>query len=71
MVLVGLGIGIGLAVARVAARYVDPMLFEVSPSDLGIYLLVGVVLLVVAALAGSLPAWRATRVDPRQALQAD
>ncbi len=71
MVLVGLGIGIGLAVSRVAARYVDPMLFEVSASDLGIYLLVGVVLLLVAALAGSLPAWRATRVDPREALQAD
>ncbi len=71
MVLVGLGIGIGLAVARVAARYVDPMLFEVSASDPGIYLLVGVVLLAVAGLAGSLPAWWATRVDPREALQAD
>ena len=61
MVLVGLGIGIGLAVARVAARYVDPILFEVSASDPTIYALVGVALLLVAGLAGSLPAWRATR----------
>lgn len=36
-----------------------------------IYALVGVTLLLVAGLAGSLPAWRATRVDPREALQAD
>ncbi len=71
MVLVGLGVGIGLAVAAVAGRYVDPMLFEVSASDPGIYALVAVTLLLVAVLAGSLPAWLATRVDPREALQAD
>ena len=71
MVLVGLGVGIGLVVARAAARYVDPLLFEVSASDPTIYALVGVALLVVAGLAGTIPAWRATRVDPREALQVD
>ena len=35
------------------------------------YLTVAIALLGVAAVAGSLPAWRAARVEPREALSAD
>jgi len=68
---VAAGVGIGLFVAWSASRFVGPLLFRVSPRDLPIYSLVAVTLLVVALLAGVVPAWRATRVDPREALQAD
>ena len=68
---VAAGVGIGLFVAWSASRFVGPLLFRVSPRDLPIYSLVAVTLLLVALLAGVVPAWRATRVDPREALQAD
>ncbi len=65
------GVGIGLLASWAASRFVGPLLFQVSATDPLIYTLVAVTLLLVAGLAGSLPAWRATRVDPREALQAD
>ena len=49
----------------------EPVLFRVPAPDPAVYALVTVTLLSVGALAGSLPAWRATRVDAREALQAD
>ncbi len=71
MLFVVAGVGIGLFAAWGASRLVEPLLFQVSATDPTTYALVGVTLLLVAALAGSLPAWRATRVDPREGLQAD
>ena len=65
------GVGIGLLASWAGSRFVGPLLFQVSATDLPIYALVGFTLLLVAVLAGSLPAWRATRVDPREALQAE
>ncbi|HSG49536.1 MAG TPA: FtsX-like permease family protein, partial [Longimicrobiales bacterium] len=60
-----------LAVAALAARAVGPLLFTVSPWDPWVYLSVAVTLLSVAVGAGLLPAWSATRVDPKEALQAE
>lgn len=69
--LVGVGTVAGLLVAAAAADFIQPVLFRVSGRDPAIYSAVLVTLLVVAAIAGSVPAWRATRVDAREALQAD
>ena len=71
MLFVFAGVGIGLIASWAASRFVGPLLFGVSATDPSIYALVAITLLLVAMLAGSLPAWRATRVDPREALQAD
>jgi ABC-type lipoprotein release transport system permease subunit len=71
LALIVAGTAIGLVASWVAGRWVEPLLFEVSATDPSVYVLVGVVLLAVAALAGSLPAWRASGVDPREALQTD
>jgi predicted permease len=71
LTLVGVGVGVGLAGAAGMARFVEPMLFRVSGTDPATYAIVVVTLMVVGGLAGLLPAVRATRVDPREALRAD
>ena len=71
MALVGWGLGFGLLVAFAAARFLTRLLFGVSAADLSTYGAVAVVLLVVSLSACYLPARRATRVDPVQALRAE
>lgn len=65
----GLVAGIGGAVALV--RYLDGMLFGVTPLDPATFLIATVLLLTVACLASLVPARRATRVDPLVALRGD
>lgn len=64
MVLVATGIGIGLASAAGLTRYLESVLFQVSPMEPVVYAGAVVFLTVVAFLAAYLPARRATRVDP-------
>jgi ABC-type lipoprotein release transport system permease subunit len=47
------------------------LLYEIRPLDLPTYAAVGLLLLVVAALASYLPARRASGVDPAEALAAE
>ena len=65
------GVTLGTLLALVAARWVQPLLFEQSASDVRVFGVVGGVLLVVAAIASALPARRATLVDPNTVLRAD
>ena len=67
----GVGIAIGVVIALWATKWVKPLLYDVSPTEPGIYVTVAVVLLSVAVLASWVPARRATRVDPNVALRAD
>ena len=71
LVLAVLGVVIGLGLALALGRLVQSQLYEVSPRDPGIFLMVAVVLGVVAVLSSYLPARRATRVDPIVALRAE
>ena len=69
MWLVAIGAVLGVAAALWAGRFVETVLFGLSPRDpLTIASAVGVIV-VVAALAGYLPARRASRVDPMHALR--
>jgi predicted permease len=69
MWLVAIGAVLGVAAALWAGRFVETVLFGLSPRDpLTIASAVGVIV-VVAALAGYLPARRAARVDPMHALR--
>ncbi|HEX6598248.1 MAG TPA: ABC transporter permease [Gemmatimonadaceae bacterium] len=66
-----IGIAIGVVLALWATRWVKPLLYDVSPTEPGIYIVVGLTLLSVAVLASWVPARRATRVDPNVALRAE
>jgi len=69
--LVTLGVAIGLAAVWALAPRVEPLLFETPARDLRTLGAVAGILLLTALLAGSLPAWRATRLDPTIALRAE
>jgi predicted permease len=66
-----LGVVIGSVIAFGAARYVGPLLFNVSPKDPAVFSGVALTLLVVAVAATLMPAWRASRVDPSIVLRGD
>lgn len=68
MTLVIVGVGIGLAAAVAASRLVASLLFGLAPTDVPTMLGATVVLIVVSAIAGYLPARRAAHVDPLVAL---
>jgi len=58
------GLVAGLIVALAAGKRIAPLLFDVSPRDPSVFVGVAVMLLVVAALASFVPAWKAARTDP-------
>jgi putative ABC transport system permease protein len=45
------------------------MLYQTEPLDPAVFIGVALTLLLVAAVACGLPAWRASRLDPMQALR--
>ncbi|MGH9330462.1 MAG: FtsX-like permease family protein, partial [Vicinamibacterales bacterium] len=71
LLFVGIGLVIGLALALAAGRAADAMLFGLQPSDPLTLAAAAVLLAIVAAAAGYLPARRAARSDPMQALRCE
>src|SRR5438552_10273904 len=69
LVLVLLGISIGVPLALGGTHLVRSMLFGLGFADPVAILLAATLLTIVAALAGFLPAWRASQVDPMVALR--
>jgi predicted permease len=69
MTLVAVGLAIGLVGAALMTRLVATLLVGVGASDPATFAGIALLLLAVAALAGYLPARRATRVDPMVALR--
>jgi len=63
------GLGLGLLAALALSRVMGSLLYEVKPSDPFTYLGISGLLLAVALLACWLPARRATRVGPMEALR--
>jgi putative ABC transport system permease protein len=71
LAVVGAGIAVGLVGALALSRLLSSLLFEVSATDPTVFAAIALMLLLVGAAAGLLPARRATRVDPVVALRAE
>jgi predicted permease len=69
--LAAVGMVLGLCAAWALARALQGLLFGVTSSDPFTFVLAPVVILMVAALAGYLPARRAAKMDPVAALRAE
>jgi putative ABC transport system permease protein len=71
LILSAIGAACGLAAAFALTRLMRSLLFEVSPADPVTYLSVSAGLILAAMLASYLPARRASKVDPVEALRAE
>jgi ABC-type antimicrobial peptide transport system permease subunit len=69
VVIVAFGFVLGVLCSWLLGRYMESVLYGVRPLDPVVMVLVSLTLIAVALMATTLPAWRATRVDPIIALR--
>jgi len=71
LMLAAFGVVLGLAAAAMLSRMLESMLFNVQPNDAATFGASAAVLLTAVALASFLPARRASRMDPLEALRSE
>jgi putative ABC transport system permease protein len=71
VMIAGVGVIIGTGIALWAGRFAKPLLYETSPNNPFVLGGVALALLAVAVIASLVPAIRAKRVDPMEALRAE
>jgi putative ABC transport system permease protein len=69
LILAAIGLAIGIAFSIGLSRLMSRLLFGVRPTDPLTFVVVSMVLLLVSLLASSLPAYRASTVDPMKTLR--
>jgi macrolide transport system ATP-binding/permease protein len=69
LVLTALGLAIGMGTTLVTSKFVGSFLYGMKPNDPLSLTLAVVIFLSVALLAGYMPAWKASRIDPVQAIR--
>jgi predicted permease len=67
--LVGLGLACGGGLCVVFRRVLDAYLFRTSPDDPRVWAALSVFLMAAGFAAAAIPAWRASRIDPMEALR--
>jgi ABC-type antimicrobial peptide transport system permease subunit len=71
LVLTAFGLGLGLSGAAGVSRYLEGMLFGLTPLDSRTFLAACALFALVATLASYVPARRATTIDPLVALRCE
>ncbi len=69
MLLALLGVAIGVGAALALTRLIASMLYDVKPRDPAVFVTVAVLLSLIALVATYIPALRASRIDPSDALR--
>ena len=69
--LAALGLALGMAGSRVLSGALGSLLFGITTGDPATFIEVGTLLIAVAAIAGYIPAWKASRIDPMVALRSN
>ena len=69
--LAAVGLALGLAGSRVLSSTLGSLLFGITTGDPVTFIEVGMLLIAVAAIAGYIPAWKASRIDPMVALRSN
>jgi ABC-type lipoprotein release transport system permease subunit len=70
-VLAVVGVGVGILGALVATRWIQSLLYDVSPTDPVVFALLPLTLAFVALAACYVPARRAAKSDPLAALRSE
>ena len=67
--LVAVGIAAGVGASLWASRFVETLLFGLQPRDPATLTAAAIVLGAIGTIAGWIPAWRASRIDPAEVLR--
>ena len=71
LALAALGLALGMTASRILSRSLGSLLFGITTGDPSTFIGVGTLLIAVAAIAGYIPAWKASRIDPIVALRSN
>jgi putative ABC transport system permease protein len=67
--LVLIGLAVGVPAYLIAARFAAALIFGLSATDVATLIAASGLLAMIAAIATLVPAWRASRIDPMEALR--
>jgi len=69
--LAAVGLALGMAASRTLSSALGSLLFGITTGDPVTFTEVAAILIAVAAIAGYIPAWKASRIDPMSALRSN
>ncbi|HEU4934779.1 MAG TPA: FtsX-like permease family protein, partial [Pyrinomonadaceae bacterium] len=67
--IVVVGVVVGLVMAFASGRLIESLLFANSGAETSVYIAIAMFLIAIAMLACFIPAYKATKVDPNEALR--